>query len=214
MTQLLAQTDISAEQREFLRDTRQSSMRLLTIINDLLAMSNIESCTLGIHPKDADVAESLESIVVHYSQQAKEDGLDFEYGFDPKVPECLNSDFSRIRQILINLLNNAIRFTESGSIGLSVSVGPGSRTRMDPEQIQLLFKISDTGVGIEPELRETIFDPFAIGEDFMTKAHSGAGLGLAISQRLVSLLGGRIWLDSVRDDATVFCFTVPCKLCK
>ena len=132
----------------------------------------------------------------------------------PIFPTILYADIALIRQVLMNLLNNALRFTDSGSVDVSVkSWGEKEGSTVESTLEKICFNVKDTGVGISKEKQEYIFEPFSIGEDFMTKAHSGAGLGLSISKRLVDLLGGHIWLESQEGVGTVVSFTVPCKPC-
>lgn len=212
MTQLLLETETSEEQSEFLEDAQLSSTRLLSMVNDLLELSNIETANLQLCTVDFDLRESLALLMSHYQDQATKKGLQFTYTVADDVPQNIHADAGRIRQIVMNLLNNAVRFTDIGSIHFSVNAVGGKEKPHSDDSMTLVFKVKDTGCGVPTEFQKDIFTPFAIGEDFMTKTHSGAGLGLAISHRLVTLMGGHIWLESPSEGGATFFLTVPCQI--
>ena len=205
MTQLLLESNPSEEQREFLEDARRSSSRLLTMVNDLLALSQVESGKVSLEACVCDVRQSLAPLLAHYAEQAEAKGLRFLTTIGDDVPERVVVDCGRVRQVLMNLLNNAMRYTLKGEIHLYCDTWNKSETGLE-----LFFSVQDTGVGIAPEFREHIFKPFGIGEELITKRHSGAGLGLSIAKRLVELMDGDIWLETRRTDRTVFNVVIPC----
>lgn len=208
MTQLLLGTNPTEDQREFLEDEMKSSSRMLTMVNDLLELSSIEAGKVHLCPCHFKTKESIDQVLYHYQDQANQKGLVISSSFGADVPAMLNADIGRIRQVLMNLINNALRFTNSGSIEISVKSWGEKSSSAD-----ICFIVKDTGVGIPSQKQEYIFESFSIGEDFMTKVHSGAGLGLSISKRLVELMGGHIWLESREGGGTTVNFTVPCALC-
>lgn len=212
MTQLLMETSPSEEQIDFLEDALTASSRLLTMVNDLLELTNTETDRIHLCSEDFNIRETLTPFISHYRDKATRKGTSFQYAISEKVPQIIHADSGRVRQVLMNLLNNAFQFTDHGSISLLITVLDGKINTNSTDSITLVFKIKDTGIGIKPELREHIFTPFSIGEDFMTKTHSGAGLGLTICKRIVALMGGHIWLESTPGSETIFCFTVPCEI--
>lgn len=212
MTQLLLGSDPTESQKEFLEDELAASSRMLELVNDLLGLASVEAGKVQICPCCFETEKSLEQVIDLYRDQANKKGLDFSSSLEADVPTILYADIALIRQVLMNLLNNALRFTDSGSVDVSVkSWGEKEGSTVESTLEKICFNVKDTGVGISKEKQEYIFEPFSIGEDFMTKAHSGAGLGLSISKRLVDLLGGHIWLESQEGVGTVVSFTVPCK---
>ena len=214
MTQLLLGSDPTESQKEFLEDELAASSRMLELVNDLLGLASVEAGKVQICPCRFETKKSLEQVLDLYRDQANKKGLDFSSSLEADVPTILYADIALIRQVLMNLLNNALRFTDSGSVDVSVkSWGEKEGSTVESTLEKICFNVKDTGVGISKEKQEYIFEPFSIGEDFMTKAHSGAGLGLSISKRLVDLLGGHIWLESQEGVGTVVSFTVPCKPC-
>lgn len=209
MTQLLMETSPSDAQQDFLEDALASSSRLLTMVNDLIELANAETGRIHLCMEDFDIRKALLPLTTHYKERATKNNLSFRYEIDEGVPSVIHSDASRVRQVLMNLLNNAFQFTEHGSISLTVAAMDGAGNPTPSGANMLKFAISDTGVGVKRELQEHIFSPFSIGEDFMTKTRCGAGLGLTICKRLVTLMGGHIWMESTSDAGTTFCFTLP-----
>lgn len=213
ITQLLLATDPTKDQKEFLKDGLESSSRMLTVVNDLLELSKAEAGKVHLCPCQFSTRESLDQFFVLYNDQANQKGLDFTISIDPDVPDMLYADIGHIRQILMNLLNNAFRFTDNGSVEVSVNTwGECAQTPAGTGSL-ICFNVKDTGVGIPDDNQEYVFEPFSIGENFMTKVKSGAGLGLSISKRLVDLMGGHIWLKSQDGAGTTVSFTIPCGLC-
>jgi len=211
MVQLLQETEMSEEQALFLDDTRKSSIRLLTTVNDLLELTRPMSEETSLYPSEFKVRENLLLVVRHFEQQAAKKDLAFKTEFDDGIPDTLIADIGRIRQVVVNLLNNAIRFTDQGEIRFSVKCLECTDASL-PAIVSLVFVVQDTGIGVPPEMREHIFDPFVIGESFLTKSHAGAGVGLSISKQVAELLGGHIWLSSKPNEDTTFHFSVPCSV--
>jgi len=213
MTQLLLEANPTESQRDFLEDEMESSSRMLTMVNDLLELSSVEAGKVYLCPCYFKTRESIDQVLHHYQDQANQKGLVFSSSFGTDVPDMLYADIGRIRQVLMNLINNAIRFTNSGSIVVSIkSWGEIHRTDNEPPSANTCFIVKDTGVGIPDGKQDYIFESFSIGEDFMTKVYSGAGLGLSISKHLVDMMGGHIWLESQEGSGTKASFTVPCEL--
>jgi len=213
MTQLLLETNPTTDQKDFLEDELESSSRMLTMVNDLLELSSVEAGKVRLCPCRFETRDVLDQFFDLYRDRANQNGIDFSTSIGADVPEGLCADIGRIRQVLMNLLNNALRFTSNGSVTVSVkSWGKKEGSTTESDTLDVCFSVKDTGVGIPKEKQEYIFEPFSIGEDFMTKVHSGAGLGLSISKRLVELMGGHIWLENAEDVGTTVSFTVPCAL--
>jgi two-component system sensor histidine kinase/response regulator len=203
MTELVLDTALTAEQREHLGLVRLSAESLLSIINDVLDFSKIEAGKLDLELIPFNLRESLGETMMVLSVSAHQKGLELVYEVQPEVPEALLGDPGRIRQILINLVGNAIKFTEHGEIFVCVDEGsPGS------VKATLHFAVKDTGVGIPVEKQEKIFDAFSQADGSMTRKYGGTGLGLTICVRLVEMMGGRVWLESQPGQGSTFHFTV------
>jgi two-component system sensor histidine kinase/response regulator len=203
MTELVLDTDLTVEQREHLGLVRLSAESLLSIINDLLDFSKIEAGKMELDLIPFDLRESLGETMMALSFRAHQKGLELVYEVQPEVPEALLGDPGRIRQILINLVGNAIKFTGHGEIFVCVDEqSPGSATTV------LHFAVKDTGVGIPVEKQEKIFEAFSQADGSMTRKYGGTGLGLTISVRLVEMMGGRVWLESQPGQGSTFHFTV------
>jgi two-component system sensor histidine kinase/response regulator len=203
MTELVLDTVLTVEQREHLGLVRLSAESLLSIINDVLDFSKIEAGKMELELIPFDLRESLGETMMALSFRAHEKGLELVYEVQPEVPEALLGDPGRIRQILVNLVGNAIKFTEHGEIFVCVdeqSTGLGAAT--------LHFAVKDTGVGIPVEKQEKIFDAFSQADGSMTRKYGGTGLGLTICLRLVEVMGGRVWLESQTGQGSTFHFTV------
>ena len=202
MTELVLDTDLTIEQREHLGLVRLSAESLLSIINDVLDFSKIEAGKLELDLIPFDLRESLGETMMALSFRAHQKGLELVYEVQPGVPEALLGDPGRIRQILVNLIGNAIKFTEHGEIFVCVDeLSPGSATT------SLHFAIKDTGVGIPADQQEKIFEAFSQVDGSMTRKYGGTGLGLSICVRLVKMMGGRVWLESHPGQGSTFHFT-------
>jgi len=204
MTELALETELTTEQREYLELVRSSGESLLGVIGDVLDFSKIEAGKLDLDPVTFPLRERLMHCIRPLAVRAGQKGLELTCDIQPGVPEDVVADAGRLRQIVGNLVGNAVKFTESGEVALAVAVE--SRT---PEQVVLHFTIRDTGIGIAPEKQATIFEAFSQADGSMTRRFGGTGLGLTISSRLVGMMGGRIWLESQPGQGSCFHFTAP-----
>ena len=207
MTELALQTELSAELREYLQMVASSGEALMTVINDVLDFSKMESGRLDLDPVPFDVRELIGDAIRPLAVRAHLKGLEVAYEVQPDVPEVLIGDSHRVRQILINLLGNAIKFTERGEVLLFVECEAHS----GPE-VCVHFAVRDTGVGIPAEKQKTIFHAFAQADSSTTRKYGGTGLGLTISQRLAEMMDGRIWAESAVGRGSTFHFTVRCAI--
>lgn len=207
MTELALDTELSAEQREYLGMAQTSANSLLTIINDILDFSKIEAKQLELDPIEFDLRDSLEETIKNLALRAHQKSLEIACDVDPGVPPRIVGDPTRLRQIIVNLAGNAIKFTEKGEVVARVFL----QTR-DGEQGVLHFTVSDTGIGIPPGQQKRIFDAFAQADSSTTRKYGGTGLGLSISARLVELMHGKIWVESEPGRGSTFHFTVRCGL--
>jgi signal transduction histidine kinase/DNA-binding response OmpR family regulator len=209
MTDLALGTDLSAEQREYLDMVKSSADSLLTVINDILDFSKIEAGQLAVEVVPFDLHDSVATTVKLLATRAHVKGLELAYDIRPDVPTALLGDPSRLRQVITNLMGNAIKFTEHGEVVLTVD----AETQTDDEAT-LRFSVSDTGIGIPQERQTAIFKPFVQADSSTTRNYGGTGLGLTISTTLVALLGGRIWLESEPGHGSTFHFTIKFDLQK
>ncbi|KAA3660915.1 MAG: PAS domain S-box protein, partial [Calditrichaeota bacterium] len=191
MTSILLETDMTSEQMEFTQTISSSANSLLDIINDILDFSKIEAGMLEIDKIDFNVRTTIEEMSDMLALKAHEKKLEYIQLIEPGIPHYLFGDPGRLRQILINLINNAIKFTSVGQIALHVSTEEAT-----DQQIKLKFKVTDTGVGIAPEKQSQLFEPFTQADGSTTRKFGGTGLGLSISKRLCELMNGQIGLES------------------
>ncbi|MGB2639777.1 MAG: response regulator [Candidatus Acidiferrum sp.] len=203
MTDLALETELTPEQREYLETVKISGDSLLTVINDILDFSKIEAGKIDLEAIDFDLRDSLESTLKTLALRADEKGLELLCEVAPEVPEIVRGDSTRLRQIVINLVGNAIKFTDKGEIAVKVQV-----EAKEGHDCICRFTVADTGIGIPEEKRELIFAPFSQGDTSTTRKYGGTGLGLTISTRLVQMMGGRIWVDSELGRGSQFHFTV------
>ena len=206
MTEILLDTDLSKEQREFLDAIRVSGESLLTIINDILDASKIDAGHLSLDEYDFRLRSNLSDMIKPLAFRAQRKGLELIYEVAEDVPEQLHGDWNRLMQVLVNLVGNAIKFTIRGEVVLSVARSKDPADTSDDEIIE--FRIRDTGIGIPSERLEHIFDPFVQADGSMTRKFGGTGLGLSISSKLVSMMGGRIEVESQLAEGSCFRFTV------
>ena len=203
MAQLLLDTPVNPEQREYLGMVGASANSLMAIINDILDFSKIEAGKVELENVEFSLRECVAEIVKGLSFQARQKGLKLKCLFEPKVPELLVGDPVRLRQVLVNLIGNAIKFTEQGEV--AVRVGAELQTA---REALLCFSVQDTGIGIPLEKQGVIFEPFRQADGSTTRSFGGTGLGLTISSKLVEMLGGRVWVESALGKGSTFQFTV------
>ncbi|HAZ08251.1 MAG TPA: hybrid sensor histidine kinase/response regulator [Elusimicrobia bacterium] len=202
MAEILSDTALDGEQSKYVRILKKAGGTLLTLINDVLDLSKIESGHLETELTDFDLESVVEGTAEIMGLRAQEKKIELTVHIRKDVPTALRGDANRLRQILINLMGNAIKFTASGEVRLSVDRDPGNKEN-------LLFKIADTGIGIPPDRIESLFHDFVQADSSITRRYGGTGLGLSISKSLVEALGGRIWVESELGVGSVFYFTMP-----
>ncbi|MEA5448728.1 response regulator [Leptolyngbya sp. CCNP1308] len=208
MTGLLLDTPLTDQQRDFVETTRNASDSLLTIINDILDFSKIESGKLELETQPFNLRTCLEEALDLLSAKASEKGLELAYLLPTQVPQYLLGDVSRLRQVLVNLVSNAIKFTPAGEVIVSVQAHPQSATG----QMTLQVAVKDTGIGIPTDRLHRLFQPFSQVDASTTRQFGGTGLGLAISQRLCELMGGSLWVESTEGQGSTFYFTLQTTL--
>jgi PAS domain S-box-containing protein len=203
MTDLALETELTPEQREYLSTVKMSADSLLTVINDILDFSKIEAGRIDLELLDFDLRDCVEGALKTFALRADQKGLELLCEVAPEVPELVRGDSNRLRQVIINLIGNAIKFTHEGEVVLKVqldAIEGGDRI--------LQFIVSDTGIGISVEKQALIFEPFSQADTSTTRKYGGTGLGLTISSRLVEMMGGRIWVESLVGRGTQFHFTI------
>ena len=204
MAQLLSQTELRSHQRDYLATVDESAHILLRLLNDILDFSKIEAGKLELEYVDFRISECVARATQMLVLRAAEKGLEVACRIAPGIPDYLYGDPGRIQQVLVNLIGNAVKFTESGEIFLNVDTDPEST---NTDHVKLHFSVKDTGIGIPPEKQEQIFRPFEQAESETTRRFGGTGLGLAISQQLVEMMHGRMWVESQPDQGSTFHFT-------
>ncbi|MEO7142043.1 MAG: response regulator, partial [Bryobacteraceae bacterium] len=205
MTDLALDTDLTPEQREYLTIVKSSADSLLTVINDVLDFSKIEAGKMTLDAEEFNLRECLEETIRLPALRAHQKNLEILCDIGPAVPETICADPARLRQVVTNLVGNAIKFTERGEIVLSAGLETG-----DEAGQTLHFRVSDTGIGIPASKQRYIFDAFTQADGSTTRRHGGTGLGLAICSQLVRLMGGRIWVESELGAGSVFHYTIRC----
>jgi signal transduction histidine kinase/CheY-like chemotaxis protein/ligand-binding sensor domain-containing protein/HPt (histidine-containing phosphotransfer) domain-containing protein len=218
MTSILASSPLTPEQREYLGTIRGSGESLLALLNDILDFSKIEAGKLTIEASPFALRRCVEEAADLIAPQAARKGLKIGCRVDPAVPAVIESDATRLRQILVNLLDNAVKFTSSGEILVQVeacSPPPehSSDDLMKDNLVDLRFAVRDTGIGIPADRMDRLFRPFSQADSSTTRLYGGTGLGLAICHRLAQGLGGRIWVESEPDQGSTFWFTIRCRVC-
>jgi PAS domain S-box-containing protein len=203
MTSLLLDTPLTAEQREYAETVRTSGDALLTIINDILDFSKIEAGHMDLEQAPFILREVIEGALDLMAGKAAEKRIDLLYEIADAVPGMAEGDSARLRQVLVNLLGNALKFTEHGEVVLTVHP-----VAMRENMIELQFDVRDTGIGIPPEGMERLFKSFSQVDSSTARRYGGTGLGLAISKRLAELMGGRIWVNSTPGKGSTFSFTI------
>jgi signal transduction histidine kinase/CheY-like chemotaxis protein/ligand-binding sensor domain-containing protein len=191
MTELALEEAVSSEQREYLRTVKESADALMSILNDILDFSKIEAGKLELSPIEFDIHDCVSDCLKLFAVRASEKGIELALDIRPEVPEILMGDAGRVRQVLMNLVGNALKFTEKGCVLVQIgAVEPQSASNI------LHFMVADTGIGVPPSVQKKIFAPFEQADGSTTRRYGGTGLGLAISVKLVELMKGRIWIES------------------
>ena len=203
LSHLALKTPLSPKQRDYVSKVHNAGTSLLAVINDILDFSKIEAGRLDIESTDFRLDDVIGSVTTLTAQKAHDKGLEFLAHVAPAIPEHLLGDPLRLGQILTNLVNNAVKFTERGEIRLDIEL-----VERTGEKVQLKCSVRDTGIGMTPEQSAKLFQPFTQADMSTTRKHGGTGLGLTICRRLVELMGGRIWLESEPGAGTTFYFTV------
>jgi signal transduction histidine kinase/ActR/RegA family two-component response regulator len=207
MTDLALDTQLTAEQRDFLETAKVSANSLLIVINDILDYSKIEAGKIELETINFNPRSCVEEVLKTSGLLAHEKNLELLCDIAPDVPEMLDGDPGRLRQILLNLVSNAVKFTSHGEVAVRLAIdAEEGDTRV------LKFTVSDSGIGIPTEKRVSIFSPFTQADSSTTRMYGGTGLGLTISARLVAMMGGRIWLESEVGQGSRFHFTVRLKV--
>ena len=202
MLDLALDTGLDSEQRDYLETAKESADALLTIINDILDFSKIEAGKMRLETVPFSLRESLAQTLKPLALRAQQKGLELDLRVDPQVVDMVAGDPARLRQIIVNLVGNAVKFTRSGGVTLSVQT-----ESQDYEHVTIQFTVKDTGVGIAPEKLSEIFASFTQADNSTTRTYGGTGLGLTISRQLTGLLGGRIWVESELRKGSLFHFT-------
>jgi two-component system, sensor histidine kinase and response regulator len=203
MTDLVLESQLTLEQRECLETVKLSADSLLHVINEILDFSKIEAGRLELEDEDYDLRDCMESTLKTLALKADEKSLELLCEVTPDVPDMVRGDLARLRQVLINLIGNAIKFTRHGEVSLKATL-----VKKDEQATILHFVVSDTGIGIAPEKLKLIFESFAQADTSTTREFGGSGLGLTISRRLVEMMGGQIWVESQVGQGSQFHFTI------
>jgi signal transduction histidine kinase/ActR/RegA family two-component response regulator len=204
MAQLLEMTNVTSEQRGYIETLKTSGKSLVQLIGDILDLAKIESHNISIEKHDFNLLTEINSVVNLQLLRGINRGLTFEHTIDPNVPRLLIGDSLRLRQIINNLVGNAIKFTLQGSVALHIS-----KDADDGKQVTLRFLVKDSGIGIARDRLESIFEPFTQADNSTTRRFGGTGLGLTISRQLVELMGGLLHVESVEGKGSTFWLTVP-----
>ena len=203
MAELLLGTNLDEHQRRLAETVFHSGESLLRVLNDILDFSKIEAGKLELECIDFDLHEQVEEMMDILAENAHRKGLEFICQIESNVPSCMRGDPGRLRQILTNLVGNAIKFTEQGEVVVRTSLFEET-----VDSVLLGFEVRDTGIGIAPDAREKIFEAFLQSDGSMSRKYGGTGLGLSITRQLCELMGGRIWVESVPDEGSTFRFTI------
>jgi len=207
MTELVLETELNDEQRDFLKTVRQAGHSLLSLLNEILDLSKIESGRLELNEELFSPRVAVDHTIRTMSAEARRKDLDLRYHIDPQVPEFVLGDPQRLGQVLLNLVENAIKFTRKGGVVLNLS-----QEGEEQGKVLLHFSVADTGIGIAPEKQEIIFESFTQADGSTTRRFGGTGLGTTISKHLVEMMGGEIWVESLPDQGSTFHFRIPFRL--
>lgn len=209
MTSLLMQTKLNEEQQDYVNTIRLSGDALLSVINDILDFSKIESGNMSLEEFPFEITQCVEESVELLSTRVAEKGIELAYFVDPAVPAVVSGDITRLRQILINLISNAIKFTDKGEIVINV----GLKKKEDSRAL-IHFSVKDTGIGIAHDHQVKLFQAFSQADSSTTRKYGGTGLGLAICKKLTTLMGGDIWVESTVGSGSDFQFTIEQEIIK
>jgi signal transduction histidine kinase/HPt (histidine-containing phosphotransfer) domain-containing protein/ActR/RegA family two-component response regulator len=207
MTDLLQQTPLTERQHQIVSTIQQSTASLLTIINDILDISRIESGRVELDAKAFELNACIQGAVDLFAEEAKRKSIDLTVDIAPTCPAWVLGDAARLRQVCVNLLGNALKFTVTGSIALRVAATPAS-----DGQVQLRFAITDTGIGIDPSVKQRLFQPFTQADGSITRRFGGTGLGLSISRSLIEMMGGSVSIESEPGTGTTVMFDTYLKI--
>jgi signal transduction histidine kinase/ActR/RegA family two-component response regulator len=207
MTELALDTALTPDQKDCLKAVKSSADSLLTVINDILDFSRIEAGKLIVSPIETDLSRDLHGMVKAMAVRAHQKGLEILCHIMPDVPRTVLIDPDRLRQVIVNLVGNAVKFTEHGEVELQLSAAFPAES-----ETELHFAVRDTGIGIPPEKQAAIFEAFVQGDGSTTRRYGGTGLGLAITSQLVRLMGGRLWVESSVTTGSTFHFTLRCPI--
>jgi len=210
MSSLLLETSLTNEQRGYVETIHSSSESLLTIINDILDFSKIESGNLELESVPFDLSACVEDAVDLLATRAAEKQIELAFDIEGGIPAKLMGDSTRLRQVLVNLVGNGVKFTQQGEVVVNVRATSSPENADDPDQTWLLhFSVRDTGIGIPPDRMSRMFKAFSQADASTTRQYGGTGLGLAISKKLVELMGGKLWVESVANKGSTFNFSIP-----
>lgn len=211
MTELLLLSDLENPYRENVQLIKESAMSLLSVLNQIIDYSKLETSSLKLRDIDFRVEDLVTGLLSQYDKTAQSKGVRLEYTLSPDLPTWLRGDSGKMRQVLGNLLNNAVKFTRAGQVLIDVSPAPADVTSFEEDCIPIQVIVQDTGIGMPPEKLEAMFDSFTLNEDHLSHSSGGLGLGLAIVNRLVTLLGGKINCSSEEGVGSNFSFVIPLK---
>lgn len=212
MTNVLLRTNLTPRQRQYIEAVGRSGEALLTVVNDILTLSKLESGHFDLEVVAFDIREVLQDVTFLLAENAHQKGLELACGVDPNVPSSLLGDPGRLRQILLNLLGNAIKFTDRGEVIVRARLAgatPPDDARAPHDAVVVCFEVMDSGIGISPDVRQRLFQPFSQADSATERIYGGSGLGLAICKRLVSRMGGHLDVASEPGRGSTFWFTVP-----
>ncbi len=204
MIDLTLLTGLNTEQKENLATAKSCARSLLGIINDILDFSKMEAGKLLLQSHNFKLRTLLDEVIKAHSHRAKRKGLDLDYTFSTAIPEILSGDSNRLRQVLNNLIDNAIKFTEHGGVALAIKASEAGKG-----SVEIVFVVRDTGIGIAPHEMDKLFKTFSQVDGSTTRRYGGTGLGLVISKQLVEMMGGKMWVESEKDLGSTFYFTIP-----
>ncbi|SEU25379.1 response regulator [Paenibacillus sp. NFR01] len=207
MIDLLMETDLSPEQKEYTEIIRKSADTLITVINDILDFTKMESGKMEMEEQLFELQVTIQEVFSLFSAEAGKKNLELAYFIDQKLPKLIYGDMARLRQVLINLVANAVKFTNQGGVYLVATPLPSAEGKLVVE-----FTVKDTGIGISPEKRDRLFKPFSQLDSSMTRKYGGTGLGLAICKSLVGMMGGEIRVESMEEKGATFVFTIETAL--